>query len=741
MFAFKNNIGLVLLAIFLTSIFPGANAPGEITDLPDEPLAAAAPGSEGVALQWVLPGMPPKGFDSMYAELNEHLAAKTGDTVKFTFLDWGDFESKKSIYYASGETIDLIFSANWFSYEDDVMKGFYYPLDDIIDKLAPKTKKVLGDSVIKAAMVDGELYALPVPGQTSAFSSGLVFRKDLVDKYKIDLSKIKKLEDIEPILSLVKKRQPEIIPLVNCTSKRPFYDLAGLQSMGYDDHIPGALSDDLNDNKVYNEFASPGTMTFFKTLHKFNKAGYLKKYTNQDSGELFCKLMSDANPLLSGYSLGYNWVFVNIGKPTLTKYSATCYMNSIWAHSRYPERAVSMMEFINNDAISSNLLHFGVEGKHYVKISDNVVDYPSGASISKPAYEQYVNWMIGNRYLDFTWKNEDANTYKKLEDFNKTASTSRAIGFEFNNSPVKEESASCKEQVAKYIEGLMNGEYDPAKYLPVLNSALEKAGLNKVLTEKQKQFEAWVADQAALNIKDTSGIKLKLDGEPLTLKYPPVFSNGVPMVPMKQIFDSLDAVYAYDAKAKTVTARKNGNSLKLTLGNSVGSFNGKNIKLAAPPELINGQVYVPLESVCSSLGFEYSWNAAGKTAEITRGFTETNGNTWGNIANCGYVANDDIWQYFSMQDGIYRFKNDGSAITKLSDKPGAFLNAAGGWLYYLDSGAKSTDMHLRLYKMKTDGSLNTLLTPDRAYYANLMGEWIYYINLSDGDKPYRIHIN
>lgn len=744
MVALRCKTGLLLIIFAFVTMFFGTVAFGEttgLTDLPDEPEPAAAVKGDSVELHWYLPGVEPYGFDEVNRKLNEHLLVQTGDTVVFNFLSWDTFENKKNLLFASGEQIDLIFSANWLSYENNAKSGYYYPLNDIIDKLAPKSKAVLGDSILKAAMVDGELFALPVPGEASAYSSGLLFRKDLVDKYKINLSKIKKLEDVEPILKLIKIKQPNVIPLVNCSTYGPFYDQSDLQSMGYDDRVPGALSYNLKDNKVYNEFASQGTMNFFKTLHKFNKAGYLKKYDDQDDEELFCKLMSNNNPTYGGYYKRHNWIFVNIGKPILAKHGATSSMNSVWSYSRYPEHALSVMEYINNDAVSSNLLHFGIEGKHYVKVLDNVIDYPSGASIANPAYDQNINWMVGNRYLDFTWRDEDPDMYKKLKDYNKTASISRVIGFEFNASPVKTEISSCREQVEKYIEGLMDGEYDPVKYLPILNTELEKAGVNKLIAEKQKQFDAWVEDQAALKLQNTSGIKLLLDGKPLTLKYPPTFSKGVPMVPMKQIFDSLDALSEYDAKTKTITASKNENSLKLTLGDSTGNLNGDNIKLAAPPELIHGQVYVSLETACGYMGFEYNWNASEKIAEINRRFIEGNGNTWGNIANDGFVVSDDKWQYISMRDGIYRLRNDGSGITKLSDSPGYYLNIAGEWLYYSDRGAKSWTEHLNVITIKTDGSSRAILTTDAAICLNLMGEWLYYINGSDGYKPYRINIH
>ncbi len=742
MSSFRHRTALIVLVVFLITMFPGVTALGKEINLFDELLPAAAPRSSGEALQWYLPGIKPDGFDEISTKLNERLAAETGDTVEFTFLDWENIYEIKDLLYASGKNIDLIFSASWYSYVDDVNSGYYYPIDNDIDKLAPKTKAVLGSSILKAARVDGELFALPVPGQSSAYSSGLAFRKDLVDKYKIDLSKIKKLDDVESVLKLIKSKQPEIIPLVNISTGGPFFDLTGFQRVGENIWIPGALSNDSkDDNKIYDEYTAPGTMAFFKTLHKFNKAGYLKSYSNQDSREIFAKLMSRANPIQEEYDSEYSWTFVNIGKPIIDQFDSPNSMNSVWATSKHPQRALSMMEYIYNDAVSSNLIHFGIEGKHYVKVSENVVDAPGGAYAGNTYKLQSPYWALGNRYLDFTWKNEDPNKYNKLKDYNKIAVESRTIGFTFDETPILVEKSFCNGEIEKYLEKLMTGEYDPVKYLPTLNEALEKAGVNMIIAEKQRQFDEWVEDQAALRLQNTSGIKLVLDGKPLTLKYPPEFSKDIPMVPMKQIFDSLDAISDYDVKTKTITAGRSGKSLKLVLGAVKGTINGVEVNLAAPPVILHEQVYIPLESACKSMGFEYSWSDAKKTADITRSFTEKAGNTWGNILNYGCAAEDGDWQYISMRDGIYKLKNDGSGKTMLHDKTGVFLNAAGDWLYYSDMGAESLFEKTWLYKMKTDGSAKTLLAKDECTYVNLMGEWIYYINNSDGDKPYRININ
>lgn len=735
----------ILITAFVFTLFTGFSVQGAEVSLSEGLQPTAAITDEKVQLQWYLNGTPPEDFADVNEKLNERLLANIGTTVSIKFADWGTFDDRKKVMRAAAERIDLVYSAGWQNYRAEAAEGYYHALGGLIDKYAPKTKAELGSTVLKAADVDGELYALPVPGQTSAYTSGILFRKDLVKKYNINLSKVKKLADVEPILKLIKSKLPSIIPLVNI-SITPGFDLLGFEPVDTTFPAPGVLSSNAKDNKIYNEYARPEILEHFKALNKFYKAGYIKKSINYMNdardGKIFSEFLTNANPLSSVFTQGYDWTYVGIGRPVMDKNAAITSMNSVWSYSQYPERALSLMEYINNDAYSSNLLHFGIEGRHYVKSTENIADYPKGYSPANPAYSQSLSWMLGNRYFDFTWKNEEPDKYKNLKSFNKGAANSRLIGFEFDFNPIISELSACKLQLEKYLGKLLSGEYDPVKYLPVLNAEMKKAGLDKILAEKQKQYDAWSGKNTPINIPDTSGIKLLLGGEALTLKYPPVFSKGIAMVPMKPILDSLDAISAYDSKTKAITAGKGGKSLKLLLDNTQGTLDGNTVKLAAAPEMINKQVYVPLESVCRLLGYDYKWDASRKTAEITTGSAEQMGNTWGNIANNGYVASEGEWQYISLYDaGIFKMKSDGSSKTKLFDKAGAFLNAANGWLYFSNSYyAADSDMQ-KLFKIKADGSSKTKLTDHKVSYVNLAGEWLYYIDITDGGKPYRININ
>lgn len=103
---------------------------------------------------------------------------------------------------------------------------------------------------------------------------------------------------------------------------------------------------------------------------------------------------------------------------------------------------------------------------------------------------------------------------------------------------------------------------------------------------------------------------------------------------------------------------------------------------------------------------------------------EVRGNTPGNLANNGRVANSEGWVYFIEPNNleIYRMHEDGSKIELLGGEALCDLNVVDDWIYYHDK-------QRRVARMRTDGSFSEVLTAEQGYFINVMDNWIYYTNL------------
>ncbi|MCR8642925.1 copper amine oxidase N-terminal domain-containing protein [Paenibacillus sp. N1-5-1-14] len=115
-------------------------------------------------------------------------------------------------------------------------------------------------------------------------------------------------------------------------------------------------------------------------------------------------------------------------------------------------------------------------------------------------------------------------------------------------------------------------------------------------------------------------VTVKLDGNNLQFDVSPKMMNNHVMVPMRVIFEALEATLKWEEKTQTVTAvTKNGDVLQLSIGSKNTWKNEGLVTIDTPPELINGRTFVPLRYVSESLGKTVKWEEATQTVLITPG--------------------------------------------------------------------------------------------------------------------------
>lgn len=178
-------------------------------------------------------------------------------------------------------------------------------------------------------------------------------------------------------------------------------------------------------------------------------------------------------------------------EPVATTLTITNLMWGIPQNSTDPERAMMLMNMLYTDKDLINLLDWGIEGKHYVKVSDNMIDFPAGVDAKNSGYYLGLSWVFGNQFLSYVFKGDDPDIWKKMDEFNKSAKKSRALGFNFNVESVKTEITAVTNVVNQYQKGIETGTLDPDKALPDYKAKLKSAGIDKIIEEKQKQLDAW----------------------------------------------------------------------------------------------------------------------------------------------------------------------------------------------------------------------------------------------------------
>lgn len=82
--------------------------------------------SKKVELQFYMLGDAPKDLSSIEAEINKMAEEDLNATVKFNYTTWTDWDQKYKLLLSSGQSIDLIFTADWTQYQAYAKKGAFW---------------------------------------------------------------------------------------------------------------------------------------------------------------------------------------------------------------------------------------------------------------------------------------------------------------------------------------------------------------------------------------------------------------------------------------------------------------------------------------------------------------------------------------------------------------------------------------------------------------------------------------
>jgi putative aldouronate transport system substrate-binding protein len=422
-------------------------------------------------------------------------------TVKLQCYTWGDdYDNRMRMIIASGEPFDICFTSSWTNlYKVNVAKGAFLDITNLLGKYAPKTKKQLHPAFLAGSAIDGRNYAIPA-NKELAHVWTVSFNKKLVDKYKFNLSTVKSLADLEPMLKVIKKKEPGMIAFQNLQGESAFRVLDFDRIC--DDYIPVALYNNSKDMKVFNLLETAEFKNYIELARKYYIAGYapadaatMSDFTTDiKAGKVFCKIES-GKPFHDEErtaSWGIPIVDVNLTKPVVQTRDCTGSMQAISKTSKNPAMALRFLELFNTDKYLNNLINFGIKGKHFVKVSANVIDYPKGVTAQSSGYKPGTPWMFGNQYLNYFFKGENTKKWTAFRQFNASSTSAKSLGFNFDPESVKNEMAACSQVWSTNVGPLICGAADP-KTLPATIGKFKAAGLNKIIAEAQKQLNTWKA--------------------------------------------------------------------------------------------------------------------------------------------------------------------------------------------------------------------------------------------------------
>lgn len=445
-------------------------------------------------LKWYYIGTPQADEDLVEAEVNKYIEPIIGATVDIVCMDWGVYENSMTTIISSGEDYDICFSTNWTNnYKRNISMNAFMPLNDLLTT-APGIEKTLGRDFLYATAQNGTLYTLPA-NKEKAHNFGLLLRKDLVEKYDMDISSIKTLEDMEPLFQIIKDNEPQINPLGNWGSGDNLFML-----LDWDRPAGSKVPVTFNaDGKVVNMLEEPKTADLFKIAREFYTEGYVQAdsatlsefVADEASGIIFAtpkSLKPGKDGEYASTTPGYEWVQVELTAPVMSNSETDGSMMAINVGSKYPEKAIKLLELMYTDKKLINLMVYGVENVHYTKVSNEVIQ-----PVTDTKYQSGLGWVFGNQFLDYLTVGEAEDKWEKFLAYNSASTPAINLGFSFNPDSVSNEISACLNIWDQYLPTLSTGAIEDVDgYTQSAIEAFKAAGLDTIIEEMQKQYDVWL---------------------------------------------------------------------------------------------------------------------------------------------------------------------------------------------------------------------------------------------------------
>lgn len=446
-----------------------------------------------VELIWYTIGTPQKDVDRVMEEVSKYTKEKIGVTVKMNMIDFGDYSQKMQVMTASGTPMDIMFTSSWaFDYVQNARKGAFMKIDDLLEKQGKGIKDMLDPAFLSGSKVDGHNYGIPANKELPA-QEVWRFNKQLLDKYNLDIKNVNSLESLEPLLKTIKEKDPGVIPFSVDKNYGVF--------VPYDyviEKMPMAVRVDNQDYKVVNILDTPEMKQTLQTMHKYYKAGYIPTEAAtmvsstdvQKTGKWFAD-KATTQPFADNLwtaSYGYPVVSTQASPAYIYNWSVMGSMQAISANSKNPEKAMEFLNLLNTDPVLRNMVDSGIEGVHYKKVGNDVMEnLPESKNYDMPTFS------LGNLMITYLNPTDPKDKWDGFKKFNATGKPAALLGFNFDPSKVTSEIAAVQNVKEEFWAPLMTGTVDPDQIIPQANQKLKAAGLDKIMEEAQRQIDAWKA--------------------------------------------------------------------------------------------------------------------------------------------------------------------------------------------------------------------------------------------------------
>lgn len=437
-----------------------------------------------VKIVWYVGGDEQPDISSVMSAINEKLHKELGVQLELKFVEWKNYSDKMNMLFSGGDNFDLCFTSTWSNdFMMNASGGLYLELNSYLEGDNKKLKDSIPSFVWDDAKINGNIYAVP-NYQVCYYQECALTPKRLADKYNLDISSIKKLSDIEPYLAQLKKNEPDIHPFNpwGFTADTISYkSLPSISSL--------AVNVDEGETKLYSKYETKEYREMLHLFRDYYEKGYIRSDILADistaAGTKYGVWCSSSKPGSNVDNLqlyGEEVVEIPLQTPYIAMGAAQAAMTAVSKNSKHPAETVKLLELVNTDKELYNMICFGIEGKHYEKIDDDMIRI-----FTDKGYVPNEAWVFGNQFNAYYIEGQQKGSWEETDRINRTAKRSVYRGFTVDFSKIKSNVAKLRavENEYKYI---VLGTEEPDALLKEFVGKMKEAGLDEVYEEVQMQM-------------------------------------------------------------------------------------------------------------------------------------------------------------------------------------------------------------------------------------------------------------
>ncbi len=499
----KKLVALLLTVVMVISVFTGCskNEGGSSNNGGSSNGGSSADGSVTINVyrpNFNLEGGPDTAqVKKVESAVNAYLKEKNlGVQVNITEITSNEYTEKANLALGNNE-INLLWTASWegtIGTNDLVPKNAVYDITDLVK--GTTLYNSMDEAQWEASKYNGRIYFIPVY-KDNVEGYDLMFRQELIDKHNWNISNIKKLADLDPILADCKADGLKYPLLLQKTAMfyRFYIDKFDFFTANSASNF---VSVDRATNSVVNTITTPEYKEYCKQIAKWSAAGYI-------SEDEVTKTVTDTTTQSKNWGVSW-WTDIPVNDEADSRYGQDVTMTPItqrWAHSTsalgscycvtkncnetQAKACIDFMGLLYTDSKLADMWTFGIEGEDFT--------YDANGHVTQTS-EKYNHsmWESASATIVTPLDNEPDNKADLYKDFNGGAKTSPAAGFRFDPSPVEAQYTACMNVFDEYGFILENGGVaaaDVESTIEAYQAALDEAGYQDVLAEFTAQYDAW----------------------------------------------------------------------------------------------------------------------------------------------------------------------------------------------------------------------------------------------------------